>query len=140
MVGLVVVTHSAKVAEGVADTAAQMGGEGRVVPAGGDPDGGLGTDVDRIEAAIRESYEANVDADAESEADGVVVLVDLGSAVMSAETAADVVEVDGIEVAFADAPVVEGTVEAAVEATSPKATLDSVVERAEGAREYRKFG
>lgn len=131
MVGLVVVTHSAKVAEGVAETAAQMGGEGRVVPAGGDPDGGLGTDVTRIEEAIRTAAEGDGEA---------VVLVDLGSAVMSAETAGDLVEADGIEVRFADAPVVEGTVEAAVEATSSKATLDSVAERAEGAREYRKFG
>jgi len=136
MVGLVVVTHSAKVAEGVAETAAQMGGEGRVVPAGGGPDGDLGTDVDRIEAAIREADSNAGDADGER---GVVVLVDLGSAVMSAETAADLVEPDDIDVRFADGPVVEGTVEAAVEATSPKATLGSVVERAEGAREYRKF-
>lgn len=129
MVGLAVVSHSAAAAEGICEIAAEMGGDAPIEPAGGDGEGGIGTSA----PAIREAIEAADDGD------GVVVLVDLGSAVMSAETAAELVAAEDVEVRFADAPVVEGTVEAAVEAASSKATLESVVERAEGVREYRKF-
>jgi len=76
--------------------------------------------------------------DALSEAgsgDGVVVLVDLGSAVMNAEMA---IETSDIEAAIADAPVLEGAVNAAVSATSSKATVESVREQAEAARGVEK--
>ncbi|KTG10464.1 PTS mannose transporter subunit IID [Haloprofundus marisrubri] len=127
MVGLVVVSHSQKAAEGICDIAAQMGGsDARIEPAGGDPDGGIGTSVDRIEDAI----------DAADDGDGVVVLVDLGSAVMNAEVA---MEMGDATVRIADAPILEGALNAAVEASGSKATLDSVVESAEEAREYRKL-
>ncbi|QCJ48277.1 MULTISPECIES: dihydroxyacetone kinase phosphoryl donor subunit DhaM [Haloprofundus] len=127
MVGLVVVSHSGKAAEGICEIAAQMGGgDARIEPAGGGPDGDIGTSVDRIEAAI---------ADA-ADGDGVVVLVDLGSAVMNAEVA---MEMSDSNVRIADAPILEGTLNAAVEASGSKATLDSVVEAAEEARDYRKL-
>ncbi|WP_224336107.1 dihydroxyacetone kinase phosphoryl donor subunit DhaM [Haloprofundus halobius] len=127
MVGLAVVSHSEKAAEGICDIAAQMGGsDARIEPAGGDSDGGIGTSVDRIEAAI-------ADAD---DGDGVVVLVDLGSAVMNAELA---VEMGDATVRIADAPILEGALNAAVEASGSKATLESVVNAAEEAREYRKL-
>ena len=78
MVGLVVVSHSAALAEGVVELARQMGG-GRVAiePAGGmaDPEGAIGTDVELVRAAIERA----------AGPDGVLVLMDLGSAVMSAE-------------------------------------------------------
>ncbi|AFK19311.1 PTS-dependent dihydroxyacetone kinase phosphotransferase subunit DhaM [Haloferax mediterranei ATCC 33500] len=127
MIGLVVVSHSAKAAEGIADVAEQMGGgNARIVPAGGDEDG-IGTSPDRIREGIEEA----------DDGDGVVVLVDLGSAVMNAELAIEMaMDVDAI---IADAPILEGTLNAAVETTSPKATLDSVVERATDARDYRKL-
>jgi dihydroxyacetone kinase phosphotransfer subunit len=127
MVGLVVVSHSAKAAEGICEVAAQMATDASIEPAGGDSDGGLGTSVDRIQAAI----------EAADDGDGVVVLVDLGSAVMNAELAVEMSE--GSEVRIADAPVLEAAVNAAVEATSKKATLDSVLEAAEEARDYRKL-
>ncbi|EMA01314.1 dihydroxyacetone kinase phosphoryl donor subunit DhaM [Haloferax denitrificans] len=127
MIGLVVVSHSAKAAEGIAEVAAQMGGgNARIVPAGGDEDG-IGTSPDRIREGIAEA----------DDGDGVVVLVDLGSAVMNAELAIEMA-MDS-EAVIADAPILEGTLNAAVETTSKKATLDSVVERAEDARDYRKL-
>ncbi|WP_224269110.1 dihydroxyacetone kinase phosphoryl donor subunit DhaM [Haloprofundus salinisoli] len=129
MVGLVVVSHSEKAAEGICEIAGQMGGgDARIEPAGGGPDGDIGTSVDRIEEAI-------ADAD-DGDGDGVVVLVDLGSAVMNAEVA---MEMSDSNVRIADAPILEGALNAAVEASGSKATLDSVVESAEEARDYRKL-
>ncbi|MDS0298857.1 dihydroxyacetone kinase phosphoryl donor subunit DhaM [Halogeometricum sp. S1BR25-6] len=129
MIGLVVVSHSAKAAEGIRDIAAQMGGgDARIEPAGGDGDDGgeIGTNANRIGEAI----------DAADDGDGVVVLVDLGSAVMNTELALEMTDAEAV---IADAPVLEGALNAAVEATSSKATLDSVVESAEDAREYHKL-
>ncbi|MDS0292757.1 dihydroxyacetone kinase phosphoryl donor subunit DhaM [Halogeometricum luteum] len=126
MIGLVVVSHSAKAAEGIRDIAAQMGGgDARIEPAGGDGEE-IGTDANRIGEAIA----------AADDGDGVVVLVDLGSAVMNTELA---LEMSDAEAVIADAPILEGALNAAVEATSSKATLDSVVESAEDAREYHKL-
>ena len=125
MVGLVVVSHSATAADGIVAVAAEMGGETAIEAAGGDGDGGIGTDADRISDALA----------AADNGDGVVVLVDLGSAVMNAEVA---IEMSGADAVIADAPVLEGAVNAAVAATDPKATLDSVVEQAEAAADIDK--
>lgn len=125
MVGLVIVSHSANAAEGIADVAAEMGGDTAIEAAGGDGDGGIGTDADRISDALA----------AADDGDGVVVLVDLGSAVMNAEVA---IELHDGEAVIADGPVFEGAVNAAVSATDPKATLDSVVEQAEAAADIDK--
>lgn len=132
MVGLVVVSHSAKAAEGIAEVATQMGSaDAEIVPAGGGPDGEVGTSADRI----REAIEA---ADA---GDGVVVLVDLGSAVMNAELALEMLDAEGSDIAveIADAPILEGTLNAAVTAAGSKATVESVVASAQEAWDYRKL-
>jgi dihydroxyacetone kinase phosphotransfer subunit len=127
MVGLVVVSHSATAAEGIREIAAEMGSaDAPLAAVGGDPDGGVGTDA----TAIRETIEETADDD------GVVVLVDLGSAVMNAEWAIENAE---IEATIADAPVLEGAVNATVAATSPKATVESVREAAEAARDISKL-
>src|SRR5690554_4930298 len=74
MVGVVIVSHSAKVAEGTKEIAEQMvGGELQIIACGGDQKGGIGTDPDRIRAAISMA----------DQGEGVVVLADLGSAVLS---------------------------------------------------------
>jgi len=125
VIGLVVVSHSQKAAEGICELAAQMGGDAPLEPAGGDGDGGIGTDAERIGDAI-----ATAD-----DGEGVVVLVDLGSAVMNAELAIEMTEANAT---IADAPILEGALNAAVEATNDKATVDSVLEKAEEARTYRK--
>ena len=126
MIGLVVVSHSPKAAEGICELAAQMGGDAPLEPAGGDGDTGIGTDAERIGDAIA----------AADEGEGVVVLVDLGSAVMNAELAIEMTDADA---EIADAPILEGALNAAVEATNEKATVDSVREKAEEAQSYRKL-
>jgi len=126
MVGLVVVSHSARAAEGIVEVAAEMAGDTRLEPVGGDGQGGIGTVPDAIGDAI----------DAADDGDGVVVLVDLGSAVMNADVA---VELSDAEAVIADAPVLEGAVNAAVAATDPSATLGSVREQAEAARGMEKL-
>ncbi|MFC5931008.1 dihydroxyacetone kinase phosphoryl donor subunit DhaM [Cryobacterium melibiosiphilum] len=106
-VGLVFVSHSAKIAEGLVDLAGQMAPGTTLMAAGGTDDGGLGTSFERVSAAI-----AAADAGA-----GVVVLCDLGSAILTAETALDFLD-DALRarVRILDAPLVEGGVAAAVAA------------------------
>lgn len=103
MIGLVVVSHSRRLAEGVAELAGQMAPSVAIVPSGGDGTGGLGTDYVAVGEAI-----ARADSGA-----GVVVLFDLGSAKMVADMAAE--EAEG-SVLVVDAPLVEGAVAAAVRA------------------------
>ena len=129
MIGIVLVSHSAALAEGLSDLVGQVSGEDvRIRPAGGSGDGGLGTDPDRIAAAIRA-------ADAGS---GVVVLVDIGSAVLSVKALLAGGDVDGIDVRLADAPLVEGAVAASVLAATG-ADLAAVVAAAEEARDVAKL-
>lgn len=104
-VGLVLVSHSAKLAEGLAELAAQMAPDVRIVAAGGLPDGGIGTDYDEVVAAVQRA----------DSGDGVVLLYDLGSAQMTAELAVETLS-DPDSATVVDAPFVEGTVAAAVTA------------------------
>lgn len=126
-VGLVIVSHSVRIAEGTAELAGQMAGdEVRIVAAGGLEDGTIGTDAARIAAAIEAA-----DAGA-----GVVVLVDLGSAVLSTVTALELLG-DPENVRLSRGPIVEGAVIAAVQA-STGSSLDEVLEAAEGAASMPK--
>jgi phosphoenolpyruvate---glycerone phosphotransferase subunit DhaM len=121
-VGIVIVSHSPKIAEGAADMVRQMVGDS--VPlawTGGNPEGGLGTDVAAIIAAIGRAW-----SDA-----GVAVLVDLGGAETNSEMAIEMLESSRRDrVVVCEAPVVEGAVMAATEA-SGGATLDAVRRTAE---------
>ena len=138
MVGLVVVSHSERAAEGIAEIAAEMAGDTRIEPVGGDGKGGIGTVPDAIETAIDAAAGGGGgdSGDGEPTTDPVVVLVDLGSAVMNADVA---VELSDAEAVIADAPVLEGAVNAAVAATDPSATVESVREQAEAARDIEKL-
>jgi PTS hybrid protein len=109
LVGLVIVSHSAKVADGTVELALQMAGdEVRIVAAGGMEDGTIGTDAGRIMAAI-------VAADAGA---GVVVMTDLGSAVLSASTALELLDpAQAARVRLSRGPVVEGAIVAAIQAS-----------------------
>jgi PTS hybrid protein len=104
-VGLVLVSHSAKLAEGLAEVAAQMAPDVIIVPAGGLAEGGIGTDYDQVVAAVQRADRGS----------GVVLLYDLGSAQMTAELAVESLA-DPEAAVVADAPFVEGTVAAAVAA------------------------
>ncbi|GAA2348124.1 dihydroxyacetone kinase phosphoryl donor subunit DhaM [Saccharopolyspora halophila] len=108
-VGLVIASHTTKLAEGVVELAGQMAPEVRIAAAGGLPDGGIGTDFERVSAALS-------DADT---GDGAVVLYDLGSAQMVAELAVESLG-DPDAALVVDAPLVEGAVAAAVAAQSGK--------------------
>jgi dihydroxyacetone kinase DhaKLM complex PTS-EIIA-like component DhaM len=102
------------------------GPEVAIQTAGGLPGGGLGTDDDRVRDAIRRA----------DKGDGVVVIADLGSAIL---TVRHVLERNGNgRVKLADAPLVEGAIAAAVIA-SAGATLDEVTRSAEDARGANKL-
>ena len=121
MVGLVIVTHSAALAHGIAETCRMMAKDAHIATAGGMENGGFGTSYARIAAAI-ESVRST---------DGVVVLADGGSSVLTAETIIE--ELRNSSVRMADCPVVEGSVVAAIAAVCG-ADLDEVVRRAEETR------
>lgn len=118
-VGLVVVSHSGKIADGAVELAAQMAPDVLIVPAGGTDDGRIGTSLEKIMAALERA----------NGADGAVVLTDLGSAVMTAESALEFLA-DPASVFLADAPLVEGLVAAAV-AAQTGADADAVKQAAE---------
>jgi PTS hybrid protein len=104
-VRLVVVSHSSKIADGAAELAAQMAPDVMILAAGGTDDGRIGTSLEKVMAALEQA----------SGEDGVVVLTDLGSAVMTAESAVEFMP-EPDSVLLADAPLVEGLVAAAVAA------------------------
>ena len=123
-VGIVFVSHSHDIATGLVELARQMAPSTALVAAGGTDDGRIGTSFDGVMAAITE---------ADSGA-GVAVLCDLGSAILTTETALDFLDDELRErVRIVDAPLVEGGVAAAVaaEAGDP---LDAVVGAGESAR------
>ncbi len=131
MVGLVIVSHSWKIAEGVRDLAREMAQDASgIITAGGLEDGSIGTDAQMIADAIM----------AADSGEGVVILADIGSAIMSAETALELLEDEGKEVnaVIADAPIVEGSICAVVEAAGG-GSVDSVLKSAEESREASKL-
>jgi phosphoenolpyruvate---glycerone phosphotransferase subunit DhaM len=121
-VGIVIVSHSSKVAEGAADMVRQMVGDSvPIAYAGGNPDGGLGTDVAAIRDAINRAW-----SDA-----GVAVLVDLGGAETNSEMAIEMLpDARQNRVVVCNAPVVEGAVMAATE-SSGGSPLEAVKRTAE---------
>ncbi len=128
-VGIVLVSHSAALAEGAAELAAQIsGGTVAIIPAGGTDDGGLGTSSAKVERAVKLA-----DGGA-----GVLILPDLGSAVLTVRVLlsepGDLPE----PVELADAPFVEGVVAATV-AAAGGADITAVRAAAEEARDARKL-
>lgn len=129
MVGIVIVSHSAKIADGIREMAAQMSKPGqKIVAAGGAVDGAIGTDAIKIFEAVK----------AADDGSGVVIMVDLGSAIMSTEAALELLDEDvRTRVEIADAPILEGAISAVVQA-SLGGSMAEVLATAEGARELRK--
>jgi len=124
-VGIVIVSHSPLVAEGTADMVRQMvGDEVPLAWCGGDPGGGLGTSVEAILAAIDRAWSER----------GVAILVDLGGAETNSEMAVEMLPDERRRLAvICNAPIVEGAVMAATEASSG-ASLDDVQKTAEELR------
>lgn len=133
MIHLVIVSHSRQIAEGVAELARQMAPEGMEISAiGGIEDGGallLGTDAAQIAATLQEK----------TGPDGALLLVDLGSAIMSAEIALEMVEPAlRARCCISNAPLVEGAIVAAIEAGFSH-SLEAVNRAAEAAATMPKI-
>jgi phosphoenolpyruvate---glycerone phosphotransferase subunit DhaM len=128
-VGIVIVSHSAAIADGLAELVAQVAGpDVPIVTAGGGPDGTLGTDGGRVLEALR-----TVDGA------GGVVLADLGSSLLSVKAALAELSPDQAQrIVLADAPLVEGAIAAGVTA-STGASLAEVAGAAEEARSVPKL-
>jgi len=124
-VGLVLVSHSAEIANGLAGLVGQVAGpEVPIAAAGGMPDGSFGTDGGEVLDALR----------AAANGAGAVVLMDLGSSVLAVRAALSELEPEELEhIVVADAPLVEGAVAAGVTAS----TGADVAEVADAAREAR---
>ena len=130
MVGIVVVSHSNKIAEGIVELCSQMATDGqKIEAAGGTEDGRIGTDAVKIMEAIKRA----------DDGDGVVILVDMGSAIMSTELALDLLD-ENIKkrVVIVDAPIVEGCIGAVVQA-SVGSSLEDVMLVAKQSKNINKI-
>ncbi len=129
LVGIVVVSHSRRIAEGVVELARQMAGDEVCLEGvGGQPDGSIGTDADGIVAAIRRAQGGA----------GVVVIGDLGSAILATESAVEILGPGAAaSVMISSGPLVEGAVVAAVQASIGQ-SLEEVVSAADAAKDLDK--
>lgn len=129
MVNIILVSHVKEIAEGAKKLAEQMKqGEVEIIAVGGTSDGDIGTDPDAIESAVKE---VNKD-------DGIIILADLGSAIMSVNMVLDWLDDEVREkIVLADAPFVEGAVVAAVEAGMGN-SIDEILESIESADMIKK--
>ena len=126
MVGIVIVSHSQKLAEGVRELAEMMAGDVQIASAGGLDDGMLGTSYEKITLAV----------EAVCGRDGAGVLMDMGSAVMTAELVQENLKDDHVK--LVDCPLVEGAVMAAA-AASGGADVTEVARQAEAAGQMKKL-
>ncbi len=126
MVGLVIVSHSSKLAEGVTDLARMMARSVPIAAAGGLEDGSFGTSFEKISNAVDEVYSD----------DGVIMLMDMGSAVMTAEMVIESME--GRKIVMADCPIAEGAVTGTVSAESGS-TLEEILEELEQVGTQKKL-
>jgi len=130
LVTLVLVSHSATIAQGVAELAGQVAGpDVAIVPIGGADDGSLGTDGERVREALA----------AAASGPGGVVLMDVGSSVLAVKAALNELEAEQLDRLFvAEAPLVEGAIAAAATASMGSSGRD-VADAAEGARSAAKL-
>ncbi len=126
MVGIVIVSHSQKLAEGVKELAEMMARDAQIAAAGGLGDGMLGTSYEKITLAVEEVCGQ----------DGAVILMDMGSAVMTAELVQENLKDDMVK--LVDCPLVEGAVLAAI-AANGGAGVAEVAQQAESARQMMKL-
>ena len=106
MVGIVIVSHSKTLADSVVEFTGLMAPDAKIAAAGGMEDGGFGTSFEKSQKAIESVYSE----------EGVIVLMDMGSAVMTTEMVLDMFEPDTVK--MADCPLVEGAVVATIDAVS----------------------
>lgn len=130
VIGLVIVSHSPKIAEGIVELCYEMVDEEiKITPAGGTKDGRIGTDPIRIKEAIEKVYDE----------DGVGIIVDIGSSLMNAELAIELLEEKvRKKVIILDTPIVEGSISVAVQAYISN-NMEDVLKAAEEARTTKKL-
>ncbi|WP_026772218.1 MULTISPECIES: dihydroxyacetone kinase phosphoryl donor subunit DhaM [Sediminibacillus] len=110
--GIVLISHSPKIVEGIKDLIRQVNSDVPIELAGGTDDGDIGTSIEKIQAAIENAHSPK----------GVLLIFDIGSAKMNAEMAVEMSEYDHIEIA--DVPIVEGAYVAAVESGMGKSVVE----------------
>ena len=125
MVGFVIVSHSETLARGVVELTKMMADGVPIRAAGGLDDGGFGTSYEKIANAIDEIYD-----------DGVIVLMDMGSAVMTAEMVLE--SMPERKLVLADCPLVEGAIAATVSAIAGS-SLDEIMDELTDVRELKKL-
>jgi dihydroxyacetone kinase phosphotransfer subunit len=126
MVNLLIVSHSHRLATGIKEFVDQVAdGHIKIGAVGGTADGSIGTSVDHIKTALQDV----------ATPDGVLILVDFGSAVMSVQIALEML--DGLHTIISDAPLVEGAYLAASEAAAG-ANLEETAAAALQARDMKK--
>lgn len=126
MVGIVIVSHSENLAKSIVDLTKMMADGAKIAAAGGFGDGTFGTSYERIKAAIDSVYSE----------DGVIILMDMGSAVMTTEMVLE--EYDSEKVRMVDAPIVESAVAASVSAMCGS-DLATILEEIEETKQTPKF-
>ena len=126
MVGIVVASHSCKLAEGVVEVARMTAPDVPIIAAGGMDDGSCGTSCRKIINAVKKIYTD----------DGVAIIADIGSSILSAEMAIEILKRPKLK--MIDCPIVEGAVIAAIESQLNK-SLDEIETSAIRARSIRKL-
>ena len=126
MVGIVVASHSSRLAEGVVEVAKMMAPDVPIIAAGGMDDGSMGTSCRKIIGAVKKVYSD----------DGVALIADIGSSILTAEMAVEILKRPNLKIV--DCPIVEGAVIAAVESKLGK-TLDEIETSAIRSRTIRKL-
>lgn len=114
MVGIVIVSHSEELSKCIVNYTKIMADGAKIEPAGGMDDGGFGTSYNKIKTAIDKVYSE----------DGVIILMDLGSAVMTTEMVLEEYEND--KIIMVDSPIVEGSIVATVDALSGRSLQDII--------------
>lgn len=126
MVGVVIVSHSERLADSIVELTGMMAPDAAVAAAGGLEDGSFGTSYERIKTAIDSVYSP----------EGVVILMDMGSAVMTTEMVLE--EYADEKIRMADCPVVEGAIAATVDAVTGS-DLETILKNLEAIRDEAKF-
>lgn len=128
MVSIVIVSHSQKLADSIAEIALLMARTAKIEAVGGNDDGDFGSSETKIINAINEMYTE----------DGTIVIADIGSSVNTAKTAIKkVIESGKKNVVLADCPIIEGAIAAAV-MSSVDMPFDEVLRQAEDAKKLKK--
>lgn len=126
MVGIVIVSHSEALANSIVELTKMMADGASIAAAGGLEDGSFGTSYERIKQAIESVYST----------DGVIILMDMGSAVMTTEMVLE--EYVDEKIQMVDAPIVEGAIVATVDAVNG-GNMEEMIEDLRGVKSTAKF-